>query len=495
MTVTMGIDIGTFESKGVLADAATGAVLAEARRPHEMLVPQPGWAEHRPEEDWWGAVTHLSRALLARSGLSGRDVKALALSAIGPCCLPVDASGRPLRNGILYGVDTRAAEEIAALNARIGEDAILRLAGQALTSQAVGPKIRWLARHEPEVWAATARLHTSTSFLLERLTGRFAMDRYTAGSWAPLFDIARAEWAEDAHGLCDPARLPPLLWSAEVAGEVAVAAAEATGLAPGTPVTTGTIDAAAEAVSVGVRAPGDTMLMYGSTVFVIQIAQARPADPRLWAAPWLFPGQHAAMAGLATSGTLTQWLRGLLLPETDRADAFARLTEEAEASPPGARGLVVLPYFSGERTPLHDPQARGVVFGLDLTHGRGDLYRAALEGIAAATRHIVETYREAGSPPARVMAVGGGARGPWLQATSDMTGLAQQLRRVTLGAAYGDAFLAAQAIGAAEPSDIDRWNPPASLCEPRRVPAYDAHWRAFRALYERTKDLMRDLPR
>jgi xylulokinase len=493
MTVTMGLDIGTFESKGVLVDAGTGAVLAEARRPHEMRVPRPGWAEHDPEGDWWGAVAHLSRALLAQAPEA--KPAALAVSAIGPCCLPVDAQGRPLRHGILYGVDARAAQEIADLNARLGEDAILRLAGQALTSQAVGPKILWLARHEPELWTQTARIHTSTSFLLERLTGRFAMDRYTAASWSPLYDIAANDWSHDLHGICDRAQLPDLLWSAEIAGHVTPDAAAATGLAPGTPVTTGTIDAAAEAVSVGVRAPGDMMLMYGSTVFVIQITEARLADPRLWTAPWLHPGPAAAMAGLATSGTLTQWLRETLAPHLPRAEAFATLNAEAEASPPGARGLVCLPYFSGERTPLHDPQARGVIFGLDLTHRRGDLYRAALEGISAATRHIAETYAEAGSPPARVMAVGGGARGVWLQATSDMTGLPQQLRRVTLGAAYGDAFLAAQAIGAARPGDIDRWNPPASTCEPRPVPAYDAHWRVFRALYDRTKDLMRELPR
>lgn len=172
MAVTMGLDIGTFESKGVLVD--DGRILAEARRPHEMLVPRPGWAEHRPKEDWWGAVTHLSRALLAQ--VPGAQVEALAISAIGPCCLPVDESGRPLRNGILYGVDTRATQEIAELNDRLGEASILSLAGTALTSQAVGPKILWLQRNEPGIWSRTARLHTSTSFLLERLTGAFAMD-------------------------------------------------------------------------------------------------------------------------------------------------------------------------------------------------------------------------------------------------------------------------------------------------------------------------------
>jgi xylulokinase len=305
--------------------------------------------------------------------------------------------------------------------------------------------------------------------------------------------MARQCWADDLHGIAEHEKLPRLLWSAEVAGHVTAAAAQATGLPEGIPVTTGTIDAAAEAVSVGVRHPGDLMLMYGSTVFVIEITPGRVTDPRLWTAPWLFPGRHAAMAGLATSGTLTQWFREIMAPGLPRDEAFAQLMAEAEASPPGARGLVCLPYFSGERTPIHDPHARGVFFGLDLTHTRGDLFRAALEGIAAATRHITETYAEAGAVPTRVMAVGGGTRMmPWLQATSDMTGLPQELRHVTVGASYGDAFLAALAIGEARPEDIETWNPPERTVPARNLPEYARSYHTFRRLYEQTKDLLQE---
>jgi xylulokinase len=289
--------------------------------------------------------------------------------------------------------------------------------------------------------------------------------------------------------------LPRLLWSTEIAGRVTAAAAAETGLPQGIPVTCGTIDAAAEAVSVGTRHPGDMMLMYGSTVFIIEIAGGRVDDPRLYQAPWLFPGQHAVMAGLATSGTLTQWFRELVAPGEDRGPAFAALVQAAAAVPEGARGLICLPYFSGERTPLDDPQARGVFFGLNLTHGRAEMFRAACEGIAMATRHITETYAEAGVPPARVLAVGGGVRNPaWAQATSDLTGLRQEVRQVTTGAAYGDCFLAALALGAVSPGDIDSWNAPARVIEPRAVPVYDRLWPIYRALYDRTRDLMAALP-
>ncbi|MEL7117772.1 MAG: FGGY family carbohydrate kinase, partial [Pseudomonadota bacterium] len=137
MSYTLGIDIGTFESKGVLVDQ-DGTIVAQAARPHEMIVPQPGWAEHRPDEDWWGDLVQITRAILAESGIAPTEIKAVATSAIGPCMLPVDADGRPLMNGVLYGVDTRAAAEIDALNAQIGAERILEVCGNALTSQSVG---------------------------------------------------------------------------------------------------------------------------------------------------------------------------------------------------------------------------------------------------------------------------------------------------------------------------------------------------------------------
>ena len=483
----LGVDIGTFESKGVLVDGA-GRIVGQASRPHKMLVPQAGWAEHRAEEDWWGDFVFITKALLADTQVDPKAIKALACSAIGPCLLPMDKDGRPLTNGILYGVDTRASAEIAELNAGVGEDVILARCGNALTSQSVGPKILWLQRNRPEVWTQTAKLVTSTTFLTYRLTGRHVIDHYTAANFSPLYDMEKQDWCFDLAPLCRPDQLPDLLWSTEIAGHVTAAAAAETGLAAGTPVTCGTIDAGAEAVSVGVTEPGEMMMMYGSTVFIIQIAAKALTDARLWHAPWLFPGQWAAMAGLATSGTLTHWLRDVVARDLPAETAFATLTEEAMTSPKGAKGLICLPYFSGERTPLHDPLAKGAFFGLNLTHGRGDLYRAALEGIAAATRAVTDTYAEAGSAPRRVLAVGGGTKNSaWMQATSDFTGLPQQVCRVTTGASYGDAWLAARAVG--DVPDIKTWNPVERVVLPEVVPAYARQYPLFRALYEATKDI------
>jgi len=496
MNATLGIDIGTYESKGVLVDSE-GRVLASAARPHGLIVPRAGWAEHRADEDWWGDFVWLSQRLLSESGLDASEVKAVGASAIGPCMLPVDADGAPLMNAVLYGVDTRAAREIDDLAERIGADRILAHGGNALTSQAVGPKILWLKRNRPDIYARARMFLNSTSFLVHRLTGRFVTDPYSASNVAPLYDIESGTWSDAlAPDITELERLPDIAWTTEIAGTVSAHAAEQTGLASGTPVIVGTIDAAAEAISVGVLDPGELMLMYGSTVFTIRIGSERIRDPRLWHAPWLFAGQYASMAGLATSGTLTHWFADELARDLSPETAMGALAAEGQASPPGANGLIFLPYFSGERTPIHDPNAKGAIIGLTLAHTRADIYRALLEGVAFATKHILDTYAEAGAPPSTIVAVGGGLRNRiWTETTSDVTGFTQTAPEIGLGAAYGDAFLARLALGDVSRSAIRQWNPAGFTIAPDRAKArlYERRYAIFRALYPRLRDIMAEL--
>ena len=483
-------------SKGVLVDG-TGRIVASAAKPHKMIVPEPGWAEHRPREDWWDDFTFISRKLLADSRVSPRSIRAVATSAIGPCMLPVDADGEPLMNAILYGVDGRAYREIADLTAAIGIDTLLGKSGNALTTQSIGPKILWLKRNRPETFKRTAKILTSTSFLVHRLTGKFVIDHYSAANSTPLYLAEEQVWSDAlSSDIIALDRLPDLVWSTDVVGEVTKRAAEETGLASGTPVIAGTIDAAAEAVSVGVLNSGDMMLMYGSTIFIVLITEKRVRDGRLWYAPWLFPGQHTSMSGLSTSGTLSHWFREQFARDLDPATAVITLAAEAEASPPGAKGLVLLPYFSGERTPIHDPHAKGVVFGLNLTHTRADVYRSMFEGIAYGTAHIFDTYTAAGQDPKSVYAVGGGTKNRvWSQATSDISGRKQIVREKTIGASYGDAFLAALAMRDVKRGDINQWNPIAMEFTPNAAhrDIYNRQYCVFLDLYPRTRDLMHKL--
>lgn len=501
----LGVDIGTYSSKGVLCTPG-GDVVASATVEHGLSLPRPGWAEHDPDRVWWDDFVQICRALL-RDGRSGADVGGLAVSAIGPCMLPVDKAGRPLRPGVLYGIDTRATDEIAWLNDRFGEAAMLDLGGSALTSQAIGPKILWLRRHEPEIYARTHKILSSNSYLVARLTGELVIDRHTATYANPLLDIRTLEWdPRFAEPIVDADKLPRLLAPTEIAGEVSPRAADETGLAPGTPVTAGTIDAAAEALSVGVVAPGDMMIMYGTTMFFLLVTDRPVPDPRMWATAYCLPGRYDVAGGMATSGALTRWFRDNfaqpeMAAEADGGEnAYAALADLAADVPAGADGLVCLPYFSGERTPINDPLARGVFAGLTLSHTRAHLYRALLEGTAYGMRHNLEVMREMGATPGRLVAVGGGAKNRvWLQIVSDVSGLAQVVPERTIGAAYGDAFLAGLATGLVPDVGVlnSDWVRVATTLEPNAAAGetYDAYYRVYRSLYEHAQPDLHALAR
>ncbi|MFT4960193.1 MAG: xylulokinase, partial [Paracoccaceae bacterium] len=213
MSYTLGVDIGTFETKAMLVDG-DGRIIASAKRGHEMIVPQAGWAEHRADLDWWGDFVFVTRAILADSGVDPADIACVACSAIGPCMLPVDQHGTPLMNAVLYGVDTRAATEIELLNSQIGADVILERCGNALTSQSIGPKILWLKSQRPEIYAKTAHILSSTSYLVMKLTGEITIDHYTAANFSPLYDVDLLDWVDDlAPDIIPLNRLPRLLWS------------------------------------------------------------------------------------------------------------------------------------------------------------------------------------------------------------------------------------------------------------------------------------------
>lgn len=476
----LGIDIGTSSSKGVLA-RTDGEVVASATRPHELSLPRPGWAEHDAELIWWADFKSICAELLAAAD---GPVAAVCVSGIGPCLLPGNAAGQPLRPAILYGIDTRSTREIEELTERFGAEPILLRCGSLLTSQAVGPKLAWLRRNEPGIFAQTRFIFMASSFIVYRLTGEYVLDHHSASQCDPLYDLKENRWIEEwAEEIAPGLPLPRLLWPTEIAGTVSSTAAKATGLPAGTPVVAGTIDAWAEAASVGVLQPGDLMLMYGTTMFLVEVVSKPQPHPGLWGTAGIFPGTYSLAAGMATSGALTAWLRDIV-----GGSPYEDLLREASAVGPGSDGLVVLPYFAGERTPIFDPRARGVICGLTLRHRRGHLYRALLEATGYGVRHIFEAMREAGGGGKRLTAVGGGTKGGlWTQIVSDVTGREQALPRETIGASYGDTWLAATGTGELEPNA--RWNAPATIIapDPGAHARYDRLYSIYRDLYPATR--------
>lgn len=492
----LGVDVGTASSKGVLT-TLTGEVLKSHVITHGVSNPRPGHYEQDADGLWWADVTAICRELLSGE-YGGADVAGVGVSAIGPCLLPLDEAGRPLRPGILYGLDSRAGAQIAALEQEIGADRILAFSGMALSSQAVGPKIRWLREQEPEVWAKTRTLTTASSYLVYRLTGQHVMNHHEASHYMPLYNPAMGEWDAryEAHiygaHVGPVSLLPRPMWSDERAGTVTPEAAAATGLRAGTPVNVGAVDALSEALSVNVASPGDLMVMYGSTTFFILVQGAPTPDRSLWTVGGAFAGQVNLAAGMSTTGNLTKWFRDTLAQGQDYAGLFAA----AAQVPAGAGGLLVLPYFSGERTPIYDDSARGIIAGLSLSHTQAELFRGVLEGVGFGVRHVLGTFQTLGADVRRIVAVGGGAQtDTWLQIVSDIAGVEQQVPAITTGASYGDAFLAGLAAGVLRRSDLEAWVRPGRTVRPdaSKKALYDARFADYLELYTATRGIVHRL--
>ena len=484
--VLLGVDIGTSSTKGVITHA-DGAVLASAQRTHTTEHPRPGYVEHDPEAVWWKDFTEITAELLPQAD---GPVVGVSVSGIGATTLPADANGEPLRHAILYGIDTRAGVEIDECVERYGMDTIVERCLMTMNHQSTGPKLMWLQRHEPEVWKQTKQLLMANSFIVERLTGEYTLDSCSAALSVPMFDQRTRQWiTEWCDEIAPGLRLPRVLEPWEEAGRVTARGAELSGLPEGVPVCAGTIDALVESASIGVRDPGDVMLTYGTTLGIAGVVTEPTASWKLNSMPGVFPGTYILIGPTATSGALTNWMRSL-----SNDMPFEELIAEAAKTPSGANGLVALPYFAGERTPIWDADARGMIIGLTMAHTRGHLYRAMLEAVGYSARHILDAIGEAGVQMQRIIAVGGGTKGGlWTQIVSDITGLPQELSTGSLGACYGDALFAARAAGLV--SDDTVWAESASTIEPNpgNREVYDRLYRIYGDLYPATKSFAHDL--
>lgn len=451
----MGIDTGTNSSKGVIIDE-TGRVLAIHTTQHEMTNPKPGHYEHDAEKDWWGDFCIISKALIKKSGVDPKNIKAVGTSALGADCLPVDEHCKPLRKAILYGIDARATDEMLQLTELYGDEQIRKWYGRPLCSSDVIPKILWLKNKEPEVYAKAHKFITGSTYITAKLTGNYVVDRFLGlASFNPLYDPKTWEpVSELCAPICRPDQLAKIQEATDIAGYVTAQAAAETGLAEGTPVTTGTDDSGAEAISCGVVKPGQMMLQLGSSVYIILGTSELVDDERLWREAFIVPGLYDISAGTNTAGSLTKWYRDILFSdakEVERdggADAYQTMMEGVEKVPVGSDGLITLPYFAGERTPVNDPDARGILFGLTLAHTRAHIYRSALEGVGYSIAQQIDIMRSHDNVQIdRIIAVGGGTLNPvWMQIIADILGTPVSAPKVTVGACFGDALMAALAV-------------------------------------------------
>lgn len=498
----MGIDTGTNSSKGVLIDEE-GNIISEHSTEHAMTNPLPGHYEHDADKDWWGDFCIISNSLIKKSKVDPADIKAVGASALGADCLPVDENCRPLRKAILYGIDARATDEMKELTELYGEEQIKAWYGRPLCSSDVMPKILWIKNKEPEVYEKAHKFLTGSSFIAAKLTGNYAVDRFLGlASFNPLYFNDGRPNPDTCRPICRPDQLAEVKEASDIAGYVTEAAAAETGLAAGTPVITGTDDSGAEAISTGVVAPGKMMIQFGSSIYMILGTKGLVDDDRLWREEFIVPGLCDISAGTNAAGSLTKWYRDVIFPDAlekeknGDSDAYQAMMDGIGQIGPGSDGLITLPYFAGERTPINDPQAKGVIFGLTLAHTRQHMYRSALESVGYSVNQQLKIMMSHGVPIDQIFAVGGGVKNDlWMQIVSDITGQELSTPAITIGASFGDALMAALGIqwpGFETFDSLTKFIKPGKTYKPNTEnhETYKKYQSVYDALYPATMDLM-----
>jgi xylulokinase len=430
----LGLDIGTQAIKGIIADT-NGQPLAHADLEREPAHPLPGWVEMDAERDWWQSSLTVIRRLLQGAGLNPQDIAAVGICGLVPCLCPLDSDNRPLRSAILYA-DNRALEELAWVN---------RQAGLALNAQAVLPKLVWIQRHEPQIFAQTQTILSAHNYLVLRLTGQVSIDYDTASIMGGVFDDRAKSWiASVCRQVGIPTGLfPPTFPATAIVGQVTPDAAQDSGLATGTPVIAGSGDTFPTMVGCGAVMPGDAMVSFGTTGLLTLTGRPLASVAE---GPHFGPEAVTWGANVLSAGRMVRWFRDQFGggPATEGGNAYALLDEGAAKVPPGAGGLVVLPHLLGRRTPTANPAQRGAILGLTPSHTPGHIYRAILESFAYNIRQGFDPLRP---QIRRVVATAGGAQSRlWRQIMADVLNTPVEYHP-SGGGALGIAFLAGYAVG------------------------------------------------
>jgi xylulokinase len=463
VTSLVGLDIGTTGVKA-LALSPDGVVTGRAETEYPLSTPRPGWAEQDPD-DWVRA------AEIALGRLGGGD-RSMGLSGQMHGLVVLDSEQRVLRPAILWN-DQRTAAECAEIEERIGLSRLIELTGNRALPGFTAPKLLWLRRHEPEMYARIEHVLLPKDYVRLRLTGERATDAADA-SGTLLFDVSRRRWSEE---VLDALELPAAWLPAAYES-------------PDVPAAPGAGDQAAGALGVGVDRPGPLSVVLGTSGVVFAALPGFAADPqaRVHAFCHAVPGRWHAMGVMLSAAGSLRWVRDVL------GGTYDELTAEAERWPPGVEGLTFLPYLQGERTPHADPNARGAFVGLTLRHDRGALVRAVLEGVAYGLRDSLELLRGLGVEADVGRASGGGARSDlWLRIAATVFDLPLERPVAEEGSAYGAALLAGVAAGTF--SDVHE---AVEACvrttgrvepEPSWREAYEAGYARFRALYPALRPL------
>lgn len=504
MGYLIGIDLGTSGTKTVLFDE-TGQVLASHTVEYPLYQPRNGWAEQAPE-DWWRAVRETVQAVLAKSGAAPAEVKGVGISGQMHGLVMLDGQGQVLRPAILW-CDGRTQKQCGAITAKLGLDRLLAISANPALPGFTAGKILWVRENEPEIYEKCRHILLPKDYIRYKLTGEFATEVSDA-SGMNLLDVPRRTWSGEILSALDigPALLGRMYESCEVTGAVTAAAAQATGLAPGTPVVGGAGDNAAAAIGTGVVETGKAFTTLGTSGVIFAHADSVTIDPRGRVHTFCsaVPGKWTVMSCTLAAGLSLQWFRNQFCAAEREAaanmgrDPYELMTVQAERSPIGANRLLYLPYLMGERSPLLDSDARGAFIGLSAIHTKGDLIRAVMEGVAYSQRQCLDVFREMGVDVSDMAACGGGGRSPfWRQMLADVYGCPVKTIASAEGPALGAAILAG--VGAGVYASVPEGCAAAVRVGAAQQPvpehsaAYEPYYQLYRGLYPALRDSFRAL--
>ena len=485
----LGVDIGTSSCKTAIFDP-DGKVIAQGGSEYPVSYPEKGWAEQDPA-DWWNGICRAIREMIGEGSINPADIAGIGIDGQSWSAIALDRNGNVLCPTPIW-TDTRSEAICRETAERLGEEKLFGLYGNPVSPCYTWPKILWYRKNRPEVFEKTEKILQSNSYIAYRMTGEITQD-LSQGYGLACFDMRKGCWDDDAcEALGIPRKLlPEIVNCHQVIGRLTKEAAEQTGLKEGTPVVAGGLDAACGTLGAGVVSPGQTQEQGGQAGGMSICIDQYAADPRLILSFHVAPGQWLLQGGTTGGGGALKWLRETMCPEL----SFAEMSELAEQAPAGSGGVTFLPYMAGERSPIWNPKACGVFFGLNFGVTRGQMIRACMEGVAYALRHNLETAEAAGAKAGILRAMGGSANSRiWTQIKADVTGCGIEVPASDTATTLGAAILAGVGTGvyqsfeeAAERtvSVKKTYTPNAEM-----KAVYDSGYEIYRKLYPALEELM-----
>lgn len=448
----LGVDIGTSACK-VAVFNKQGEVIASGNGDYQVYYPHPGWAEQNPDE-WWSAVCSAIGDVLRKGNVKPEEIKGIGVDGQSWSAIPIDKDGNVLTNTPIW-MDTRAQSICDRLNVEIGADNIFQVAGNSMQPSYSTAKILWYKENMPEVYAKTYKILQSNAFIVYRFTGICSQDK-SQGYGLHCFDMRTGTWNME---MCKKLGIPESFLSdiyecSEIVGGVSTKAAKETGLLEGTPVVAGALDAACGTLGSGVIHPGETQEQGGQAGGMSICLDEYAADPRLILSYHAVPNQWILQGGTVGGGGVMRWIEKELgdyersIAKECGKSSLVQFNELAAKVPAGSDGLIFLPYMSGERSPIWDPNAKGVYYGLDFSKTKGHLIRAAMEGVAYSLKHNLDIGEKTGAKVEELLAMGGSANSLlWTQIKSDVTGKPITVPSSDTATTLGAVMLAGVGIG------------------------------------------------